>query len=125
MEYRYVPPTSKSLSAPSAQVPVPFTLKPAVIIEEDGGTPYHVRRPHFTKQISGSFNVSLASRLSTRPFDEVAVEFDLGDESSGVNCNASHGTSWSFDPRTSKVRWELKNVPPSGTHSLRGSWVAR
>jgi len=126
MEYRHIPPTSKSLSAPSAQVPVPFTPKPAVIIEEDGGTSYRVCRLHFTdKQISGSFDVSLASRLSTRFFDEVAVEFDLRDGSSGVNCNASHGTSWSFDSRTSKVRWELKNVPPSGTHSLRESWVAR
>ena len=38
MEYRYLPPKSRSLSAPSAQVPVPFTLKPAVTIEEDGGT---------------------------------------------------------------------------------------
>ena len=126
MEYRYVPPTSRSLSAPSAQVPVPFTLKPAVTIEEDGGTPCRVHRPHFTyKQISGSFNLNLTSRLSTRLFDEVVVEFDLGDESSGVNCTASHGTSWSFDSRTSKVRWELKNVPPSGTHSLGGSWVSR
>lgn len=108
MEYRYLPPTSKSLSAPSAQVPVPFILKPVVTIEEDGG----------------SFNVSLTSRLSTRLFDEVVVEFYLGDGSSGVNCTTSHGTSWSFDSRTSKVRWDLKNFPPSGTHSLRGSWVS-
>ena len=41
MEYRYLPPTSKSLSAPSARVPVPFTLKPAVTIEEDGGMADH------------------------------------------------------------------------------------
>ena len=126
MEYRYQPPTSRSLSAPSAQVPVPFTLKPIVTIEEDGGTPYRRHRLRFTdKPISGSFNVNLTSRLSTRLFDEVAVEFDLGEGSSGVNCTASHGTGWSFDPRTSKVRWDLKNVPPSGSHSLRGSWVSR
>ena len=126
MEYRYLPPTSKSLSAPSAQVPVPFTLKPTVTIEEDGGMPNHDHRLHFTnKQISGSFNVNLISRLSTRLFDEIAVEFYLGDGSSGVNCTASHGTSWSFDSRTLKVRWDLKNIPPSGTHSLRGSWISR
>jgi AP-3 complex subunit mu len=126
MEYRYMPPTSRSLSAPSAQVPVPFTLQPTVTTEEDGGMPNRDHRLHFTdKQISGSFNVSLTSRLSTRLFDEVVVEFYLGDGSSGVNCTASHGTSWIFDSRTSKVRWDLKNIPPSGTHSLRGSWVPR
>lgn len=126
IEYRYLPPTSRSLSAPSAQVPVPFTLKPTVTIEEDGGMPNHDHRLHFTnKQISGSFDVGLISRLSARLFDEVVVEFYLGDGSSGVNCTASHGTSWSFDSRTSKVRWDLKNIPPSGTHSLRGSWVSR
>ncbi|KAF9779540.1 clathrin adaptor mu subunit [Thelephora terrestris] len=108
MEYRYLPPTSRSLSAPSTQVPVPFTLKPVVTIEEDGG----------------SFSVSLTSRLSTRLFDEIVVEFYLGDGSSGVNCTASHGTSWSFDSRTSKIRWDLKTVPPSGTHTLRGSWAS-
>ena len=126
MEYRYLPPTSKSLSAPSAQVQVPFSLKPTVATEEDAGMPNRDRRLHSTnKQISGSFNVSLTSRLSTRLFDEVVVEFYLGDGSSGVNCTASHGTSWSFDSRTFKVRWDLKNIPPSGTHSLRGSWASR
>ena len=126
MEYRYFPPTSKSLSAPSAQVPIPFTLKPTVTIEEDGGTSNCEHRLCYSNTpISGSFSVSLTSRLSIRLFDEMAVEFHLGDESSGVNCTASHGTSWSFDSRTSKIRWDLKNVPPSGTHSLRGSWVSR
>ena len=126
MEYRYLPPTSKSLSAPSAQVQVPFSLKPTVDTEEDGGMPNRDRRLHSTnKQTSGTFDVSLTSRLSTRLFDEVVVEFYLGDGSSAVNCTASHGTSWSFDSRTSKVRWDLKNIPPSGTHSLRGSWASR
>ena len=126
MEYQYLPPASRSLSAPSSQVPVPFALKPMVTIEEDGGTPDHKHRLCFTNNcISGSFNVALASKLSVRLLDEVVVEFYLGDGSSGVNCTASHGTSWSFDSRTSKVRWDLKNVPPSGTHSLRGSWGSR
>lgn len=39
MEYRYAPPTSRSLPAPFAQIPVLFTLKPVVTIEEGGGTP--------------------------------------------------------------------------------------
>ena len=126
MEYQYLPPTSRSLSAPSTQVPVPLTLKPTVAIEEDGGTAIRKHQLCFTNDhISGSFSVSLTSRLSTRLLDEVVVEFFLGDGSSGVNCNASHGTSWSFDSRTSKVRWDLKNVPTSGTHSLRGSWASR
>ena len=38
MEYRYAPPTSRSLPMPFAQIAVPFTLKPAVNLEEDGGT---------------------------------------------------------------------------------------
>ena len=126
MEYQYLPPASKSLSAPSTQVPVPLTLKPIVTIEEDGGMANHKHQFRFANDhISGSFGVSLTSRLSTRPLDEVVVEFFLGDGSSGVNCTASHGTSWSFDSRTSKVRWDLKNFPPSGTHSLRGSWASR
>ena len=126
MEYQYSPPTSRSLSAPSAQVPVPFALKPAVNIEEDGGAFDHRHRLRFTNgSVSGSFNVVLTSKLSTRLLDEVAVEFYLGDGSSGVNCTTSHGASWSFDSRTSKVRWDLKNIPPSGTHSLRGSWTSR
>ena len=126
MEYQYLPPTSRSLSAPSTQVSVPLALVPTVAIEEDGGMPNQKHQPYFTNDhISGTFSVSLTSRLSTRLLDEVAVEFYLGDGSSGVNCTASHGTSWSFDSRTSKVRWDLKNVPPSGTHSLRGSWASR
>ena len=126
MEYEYRPPVSRSLSAPSTQVPVPFSLKPAVTIEEDGGTQIiKCRLCSTNNRISGFFSIALTSRLSTRLFDEVAVEFFLGDGSSVVNCNAPHGTSWSFDSRTSKVRWDLKNVPPSGTHSLRGSWVSR
>ena len=126
MEYRYLPPTSRSLSAPSAQVPVPFALKPVVTIEEDGGASDHKHWLHFAhNRISGSFNVGFTSRLSTRIFDEVAVEFYLGDGSSGVNCTASPGTGWSFNSRTCKVRWDLKKVPPSGTYSLRGSWASR
>lgn len=127
MEYQYLPPTSRSLSAPSAHVPVPFVLKPVVTIEEDGGT-LDLKHPlYFTADNynSGSFDVALTSKLSTKLLDEVVVEFYLGDGSSGVNCTASHGSSWSFDSRMSKVRWDLKNVPPSGTHSLRGSWGSK
>ena len=126
MEYRYLPPTSKSLSAPSAKVPVPFALKPAVTIEEDGGMANHKLQFYLDdNSISASFSVSLTSRLSTRVLDEVVVEFYLGDGSSGVNCTASHGTNWNFDSRVSKIRWDLKNIPPSGTQTLRGSWVSR
>jgi len=122
MECQHLPPTSRLLSAPPPQVPVPLALKPALTIEEDGGTPNHNHQPRFTNdQISESFSVSLTSRLSTRVFDEVAVKCYLGDGSFGVNYTASHGT----DSRTSKVRWDLKNAPPSGTHSLRGSWASR
>ena len=126
MEYRSLPPTSRSPSAPPAQVPVPFALKPVVTIEEDGGASDHKHWLHFAhNRISGSFNVGFTSRLSTRIFDEVAVEFYLGDGSSGVNCTASPGTGWSFDSRTCKVRWDSKKVPPSGAHSLRGSRSSR
>ena len=50
MEYRYLPLASKSLSAPSAQVPVPFTLKPVVMIEEDGGMLHRTRPSHHNNE---------------------------------------------------------------------------
>jgi len=45
MEYQYLPPTSRSLSAPSTQVPVPLIVKPTVTIEEDGGMLDHKHQP--------------------------------------------------------------------------------
>jgi AP-3 complex subunit mu len=41
MEHHYLPSTSRSLSAPSTQVPVPFALESVVTIEEDGGASDH------------------------------------------------------------------------------------
>ena len=81
--------------------------------------------PISLSHISGFHSFGLTSGPSTRLLDEVVVEFYLGDRSSGVNCTTSHGTSRSVDSRTSKVRRDLENVPPSGTHSLRGSWISR
>jgi len=60
---------------------------PTVAIDEDGGIPNYERQPCFTNNhVSGPFSVGLTSRLSTHLFDEVVVEFYLGDGSSGVNC---------------------------------------
>jgi hypothetical protein len=66
MEYHYLPPASGLLSAPSAQVPVPFALKPVVTIEEDGGASDHKYRLSLTNShVPGSFHIGLISRLLT------------------------------------------------------------
>lgn len=51
MEYRYAPPTSRSLPTPFAQIPVLFTLKPVVTVEEDGGTPEFDYGLHSTNEV--------------------------------------------------------------------------
>ena len=53
MEYRYLLPTSKSLSVPSVQIPVPFTLKPTITVEESGGMPDRSHRLHSTNRFRG------------------------------------------------------------------------
>ncbi|KAI0922027.1 hypothetical protein AcW1_004151 [Taiwanofungus camphoratus] len=103
MEYRYAPTSASAMH----QVAVPFTLRPGVEVEENGGT----------------FDLTFVSRLTTRAMENVSVELYLGAGASGASCITSHNASWAFDPKTLTLRWELKNVPPSSSCTLRGSFT--
>ncbi|KAH9843729.1 clathrin adaptor mu subunit [Rhodofomes roseus] len=110
LEYRYAPTSASTMH----QVAVPLSMRTNVMIEEHGGT----------------LDLSFTSRLTTRTMESVVIELYLGEGASGASCTASHNASWSFDPRTlashftSSLRWELKNVAPSATHTLRGTFAS-
>ncbi|KAH9950108.1 clathrin adaptor mu subunit [Amylocystis lapponica] len=104
MEYRYVPTSTTT----QHQVSVPLAIRSEVNLEENGGT----------------FDLTLTSRLTTRTMDNVSVAFYLGVGATGASCVASHNASWSFDPRTLTVHWELKNMPPSSSYTFRGSFTS-
>jgi AP-3 complex subunit mu len=99
MSYRYQP-------TGTHPVAVPFTLKASVSIDENKGqTSFfctHMNAVLLTT-IEGTFDITLSSRLTTRTFEKIAVEWYLGDGASGVSCNASNASSWTFDAR-SRVR---------------------
>ncbi|KAL4241532.1 adaptor complexes medium subunit family protein [Abortiporus biennis] len=97
MEYRY---------APNTMVAVPVALKANISIEENGG----------------SINVTLTSRLTTRSIDNLSVELYLGEGASSASCMVSNNASWTFDPRSLVLRWEMKTVPPSSSFNLQGSF---
>lgn len=56
--------------------------------------------------------------------DSVTIELFLGEGASGASCISSHNASWSFDLRTLTLKWELKNVQPSGNYTLRGTFTS-
>ncbi|KAL1937571.1 hypothetical protein VTO73DRAFT_13066 [Trametes versicolor] len=104
MEYRYAPVSASSLN----QVSVPFILRPAVKVDDHGG----------------SIDVTFSSRLTTRTMDNVFVELYLGEGATGASCIVSHNASWSFNPKTQTLVWELKAVVPSANYTLRGSFTS-
>ncbi|KAF9821050.1 hypothetical protein IEO21_01027 [Rhodonia placenta] len=104
MEYRYAPASASTMH----QVAVPFSLRSSIQLQEHGG----------------SFDVTLSSRLTTRAMDSVTIELFLGEGASGASCISSHNASWSFDLRTLTLKWELKNVQPSGNYTLRGTFTS-
>ncbi|KAI0637697.1 clathrin adaptor mu subunit [Trametes polyzona] len=104
MEYRYTPVSASSMN----QVSVPFILRPMVKVDEHGGT----------------IDVTLSSRLTTRTMENVVVELYLGQGATGASCMVSHGASWSFNPKTSMLIWELKAVVTSANYSLRGTFTS-
>ncbi|KAG5644922.1 hypothetical protein DXG03_007387 [Asterophora parasitica] len=135
-EYRYSPnpssTTSKSgntISTPQAStlnlarehVPIPFTLKTAVELEDNGGT----------------FDLTLTSRLTTRDIEHLVAEVHLGEGAGGIKCVASRGgaadrygrgldgvgASWAFDSTKKILRWEIPTVSPSSSWSIRGSFI--
>ncbi|KAI0685995.1 clathrin adaptor mu subunit [Cytidiella melzeri] len=99
MEYRYAP-------AGSHPVAVPVMIKSLVTIDER------------------TLDLTLTSRLTTRAIERIAVEWYLGDGVTGASCIASNNASWTFDPRTLRLRWEMKSVSPSSSYNLRGSFTS-
>ncbi|KAI0052573.1 clathrin adaptor mu subunit [Auriscalpium vulgare] len=92
MEYRYSPasaqappPTGTPLTAIAqnqSQVQVPFTLKAAMAVSEHGGT----------------FDVSIASRLSARAIEDFVMELYLGEGATGASCTVGGGAEWGYIP---------------------------
>ncbi|KAI0829336.1 clathrin adaptor mu subunit [Trametes gibbosa] len=104
MEYRYAPVSANSLN----QVSVPFILRPAVKVDEHGG----------------SVEITLSSRLTTRTMENVFIELYLGEGATGASCIVSHNASWSFNPKSLNLVWELKTVIPSANYTFRGSFTS-
>jgi AP-3 complex subunit mu len=138
MEYRYSPPSPTSLSASPHQVAVPFTLKALIKIEENGGNaslfslikPFRNNKNNNNNNLNtpfyqGTLDLTCTSRLTTRSFEELVIELHLGEGATSMNASASSNALWVFDPRTLTLRWEMKNVPPSGTYTLHGTWSSR
>ncbi|KAI0346996.1 clathrin adaptor mu subunit [Trametopsis cervina] len=101
MEYRYTPPGLHPVA-------VPFLMKATINVEDSRGT----------------FDLNLSSRLTTKVIDKLTVEWYLGNGASGASCIASNNASWTFDPRTLTLKWEMKSVPPSSSYNLRGSFTS-
>ncbi|GLB33446.1 putative adaptor complexes medium subunit family protein [Lyophyllum shimeji] len=134
-EYRYAPgstaaaarfvntpaPTAPPLNLTRDNVPVPFTIKSAVDLEDNGG----------------SFDITLTSRLTTRDIEHLIAEMHLGEGAGGIKCVTARGgaadrygrgvegvgAAWSFDSDKKILRWEIPVVSPSSSWSLRGSFT--
>lgn len=108
MEYRFAP-TSSSMTH---QVAVPLALRPTVKLEDNGGTLQQqiitCMRPY---NEAGSIEITLVSRQTTKTMENVTVELHLGEGASSASCIASHGASWSFNPRTLVRSWLCRTVP--------------
>ncbi|KAF8227969.1 clathrin adaptor, mu subunit [Tricholoma matsutake] len=142
-EYRYAPntsssrlarpqntlsPTTSGINVDKDIVPLPFTLKASVELEEHGG----------------AFEITLTSRLTTRAIEGLVAEMHLGEGAGGIKCIAAQGsgagrfgramtgldsgpaavigTSWAFDSNRKMLRWEILAIPPSSSWNLRGSF---
>ncbi|KAH0587131.1 AP-3 complex subunit mu-1 [Termitomyces sp. J132] len=116
-----VPATTPPLNLVRDHVALPFTLKPAVELEGNGG----------------NFNITLTSRLSTRNIENLVAELHLGEGAGGIKCVTARGgaadrygrgvegvgASWAFDSNKKILRWEIPLVSPSSSWSLRGSFT--
>ncbi|PAV21129.1 clathrin adaptor mu subunit [Pyrrhoderma noxium] len=106
MDYRYAPAPNSAAVTPRP-IPVPFSLAPAISLESNGG----------------SLNFTLTSRLSTRVMERLTVELHLGQGAVGANCVVSSGATWGFDPKTHRLKWEIRKAPQGSSHTLRGSFT--
>ncbi|KAF8631235.1 hypothetical protein AX15_002564 [Amanita polypyramis BW_CC] len=139
-DYRYLPPAAAAAIATDAStsssaltavgkdsVPIPILIKPVIEVEENGGT----------------FDITLTSRLTTRAMENLTAELHLGKGAEGIKCitgrgsggfgrglsnlesgaNVSIGASWAFDSGKRVLRWEIPNVPPASSWTLKGSYT--
>ncbi|KAK2466394.1 hypothetical protein APHAL10511_002036 [Amanita phalloides] len=139
-DYRYLPPAAAAATiAPDAPsnssalaaagkdaAPIPIALKPIIEIGESGGT----------------FDITLTSRLTTRAIENLFATLYLGEGAGGIKCIAGRGSggfgrglsslesgasvaigaSWAFDAKKRVLRWEIPNVPPASSWTLKGSF---
>ncbi|THU78790.1 clathrin adaptor mu subunit [Dendrothele bispora CBS 962.96] len=125
-DYRYSPGAAlqNSNNPTRDNIAIPLAIKTNIVLEENGV----------------SFDVTLLSRLSTHALETVEVELCLGEGASGIKCalarglggggfvnasarnaEGSTGASWSYDSKSSILKWRIPVVPPSSSWSLKGS----
>nr|GAT46224.1 predicted protein [Mycena chlorophos] len=126
-EYRFTPSASATTArfqtgpmpiSAKENIPIPFLIKPAVEFNES----------------SVSFEFKFTSRMPSQTMENLTVEMYLGEGATGVTGLTSRGDgnrisepssttgSWTFDTRKMVIRWEIPQVAPSSTWSLRGSY---
>ncbi|KAG8744842.1 hypothetical protein FRC10_009366 [Ceratobasidium sp. 414] len=110
---------------PAAPPPLPIQFKHEVMLKEHGG----------------SFELSVTAR-SSKTLENVAVEFRLGDLTTGVECThtgggggqtagggfgglAANGGSvrWGYDPQTKVLRWDIPSLTGMAQH-LKGTFTS-
>jgi len=107
-EYRYAPKnTSIRLVGPSTPsmpvmnvvkdiVPLPFTVKASVELEDHGGIYSLVYVMGYTFTCSaGAFDITFTSRLTTRAIESLVAEMHLGEGAGGLKCIAAQGSETS------------------------------
>lgn len=72
---------------------------------------------------SGSIDVTVSARFTMgHPIDHVVVELPLPRITNSCQLSASVG-SFSFDPVSKLLRWDIGKIPPQKVPTLRGSVV--
>ncbi|KAF8803739.1 clathrin adaptor, mu subunit [Phlegmacium glaucopus] len=139
-EYRYSPNTSSS----SATAAASSTSVTTSIAKDNVPVPFGLKTTFDLQEYNASFDVTLSSRLTTRPLENVVIELNLGEGASAIKCiaargmgglgrggvgpmdmgiGASSGASWAFDIKKRVLKWEIPIVPPSSSWNLRGSFT--
>jgi len=139
-EYRYAPNASSSSAASTSAASI---TPPMTNVARDHVTiPFAMKTNVDLQDYNASFDITLTSRHTTRPLENVVIELNLGEGASSIKCVASRGTgglgrggvgmdmgaggnsgaSWAFDSRKKVLKWEISNAPPSSSWNIRGSF---
>jgi hypothetical protein len=77
-------------------VPLPFTLKASVELEDHGGMCSWIYIMGCTDNdvlsSAGAFDITLTSRLTTRAIESLVAEMHLGEGAGGIKCIAAQGS---------------------------------